>query len=876
MAEVSFGEWLSRQRKSSGLTQKQLALQISCSTSALKKIEAEERRPSAQIVGRLAEIFEIPPSEQIAFLHFARGDWASAPALPSRDAPWRTPRAVPQTNLPIPLTSFIGRGKELKEIIRLLKKNRLVTLTGPGGVGKTRLAIQSATKLRNQFRDGVWWVELAPLTDEHLVPQATAKSLGLRELPHQSLNEALSSFLRSKKLLLVLDNCEHLIAGCAQLSYDLLTHCASLTILATSRETLDITGEMTFQVPSLSLPGSEHLMDLLLEYESIRLFAERAYFKSGFTLSEQNASALLQICRRLDGIPLALELAAARTNSLTAEQIAERLNDRFHLLTQGSRVALPRHQTLQAAIDWSYDLLSEAEQTLFRRAAVFAGGWTLEAAQGVCSGDPIGASRILDSLTRLVDKSLVNMQEQEAETRYQMLETIREYGLERLAETGETHGMRSRHRDWFLEFVEQARLEWDKPSAPMWLAQLEREHGNLRAALEWSLQQGEAAIALRLANLLVYFWDTRNHWNEGRSWIERALAVAQFESDSLSPNAMALWAKSLVGQGRLAFIQGDLGAAKTYLEKSYALYKKLAQIHQLDEDEKDSYAQVLNYLGFTAMQESEYGQARERFEEALSLYRELEPTPGSGVGFTLVLLGGVALWRGEYEQAMRLGEEGQMIGRKSRHIQLTCAALDLAGRALYHQGDFKQGQQLLEESLALSRKLGNQQDLIDKLDRLGLIAYYEGDYQRAADLLEKALAMSQAPEYEVDRAVVQSTYAAVILAEEQPARARALLVESLPSLQQSGMKWFMIRALEILAAVDLAEFHPVRAVHLFGVASAARQILGAPLPPPERPAYERVVRLAREQLGDGEFTVAWEEGCRMTLNQGVSYALKTS
>jgi tetratricopeptide (TPR) repeat protein len=225
---------------------------------------------------------------------------------------------------------------------------------------------------------------------------------------------------------------------------------------------------------------------------------------------------------------------------------------------------------------------------------------------------------------------------------------------------------------------------------------------------------------------------------------------------------------------------------------------------------------------------------------------------------------------------MRLGEEGQIIGRKSRHIPLTCAALDLTGRALYHQGDFKQGQQLLEESLALSRKLGNQQDLIDKLDRLGLIAYYEGDYQRATDLLEKALTMSQAPEYEVDRAVVQSTYAAVILGEEQPARARALLVESLPSLQQSGMKWFIIRALEILAAVDLAEFHPVRAVHLFGVASAARQILGAPLPPPERPAYERVVQLAREQLGDEEFTVAWEEGCRMTLNQAVSYALTNS
>jgi len=305
LAEVSFGEWLRRQRKAAGLTQEQLALQISCSTSALKKIEAEERRPSAPIVERLAEIFNIPSSEHISFLRFARGDWKSVPTLQSGDAPWRVPIPVSPTNLPISLTSFIGREKEVEEIICLINKNRLVTLTGPGGVGKTRLAIQSSNKLLSQFKDGICWVELAPLTDEALVPQALAKSLGVREIPNQSWNQTLSNFLRSRQLLLVLDNCEHLIAGCAHLADTLLGLCPNLKILATSRESLGLLSEDVWSVPILSLPNPQRmtLIDLLMQFEGIRLFVERASAaKSDFILTERNALSVAHKRRRWRGL----------------------------------------------------------------------------------------------------------------------------------------------------------------------------------------------------------------------------------------------------------------------------------------------------------------------------------------------------------------------------------------------------------------------------------------------------------------------------------------------------------------------------------------------------------------------------------------------
>jgi non-specific serine/threonine protein kinase len=876
LAEVSFGEWLRRQRKAGGLTQQELALRLSCSARALKKFEAEQRRPSPPIVERLADHFNIPAGERAAFQRFARGDWAAAPAMRPPAGPWRAPRPAPPTDVPIPLTSFIGRKREVADVVRLVNQHRLVTLTGPGGVGKTRLAIESSGRLLGKFDDGVCWVELAALTDESLIPQAVAKALGAREIPNQSLLEILSDFLRSRQLLLVLDNCEHLIGGCARLAYDLLTRCATLKILATSREVLDITGEQAYQVPTLSLPRPEQLSlaGLLLEYESIRLFVERARARSGFRITEDNAAAVLQICRRLDGIPLALELAAARTPQLAAEHIAERLNDRFNLLTHGSRAALPRQQTLRATLAWSYDLLSENEQALFRRLAVFSGGWTLAAAQAVCAGEGFEPAADFDLLADLARKTLLSVPVGEGEPRYQMLETIGEYAREKLAEAAETERVSARHRDWFLQLAEDVKRDGRETSSRLQLDQLAREHDNFRAALNWSLRQGQVAKALRLTYKLADFWVIRDHWNEGRAWIERALKSAGFDAERPSPAPSTLWAQALCSLGRLAIAQRDVVAAQSVLEKCVGLYRSLSQSQGLSDAEHEDLALALNNLGFAAYYQGSYARAAALYEEALALYQ----ASGNivGIGFTLTNLARVANWQGQYGRAARLGEESAALGRKLEHVHLIAAALDVTGRALAGQCDFDRARSLLEESLALSRELDFQQDIADILNVLGLVEFYRGDNGRSAALFEEALALSQALNYSMGRAGALSGQAEIALAQADPARARPLLAESLAAFRQLGMKLNLIRCLEIEAAGDAAECHPARAARLFAAAAAAREALGAPLPPPDRPAYDRALTQTRTHLGPQAFATAYQTGLHLTLDQAIDDALEVS
>src|SRR5215210_5399636 len=373
----------------------------------------------------------------------------------------RTPERPPN-NLPLELSSFVGREKELAEVKRLLESTRLLTLTGSGGCGKTRLALAVARELAEGFEDGVWVVELAPLADPTLVPQAVASTLGVREQPGRSLTETLSDYLGSKKVLLVLDNCEHLVEACAELAEALLRSSPELRVLATSREALGITGEVAWLVPSLSLPDLRRLPDIesLPQYEAARLFVERAAaVKPSFTLTEQNAVAVAQVCYRLDGIPLAIELAAARAKVLSVEQIADRLEDSFGLLSAGGRTAMPRHRTLHATMDWSHELLPEEEQILFRRLSVFAGGFTLDAAEAVCAGEELERDEVLESLSHLVDKSLVIMREVGGEGRYRLLETVRQYAREKLSESGEAGQASERHAGYYLALAEEAEPE---------------------------------------------------------------------------------------------------------------------------------------------------------------------------------------------------------------------------------------------------------------------------------------------------------------------------------------------------------------------------------------------------------------------------------
>src|SRR6516162_8486227 len=446
-------------------------------------------------------------------------------------------------NLPMQLTSFVGREREIAETRRLLETTRLLTLTGPGGCGKTRLALRVAADSLEQFPDGVWLVELASLADPAFVPHTVAAALDVPEQPSRPVTDTLADYLRTKKLLLLVDNCEHLHAACQSLIDHLLRECAAVRILATSRVALGVEGESTYRVPSLRLPDSPHSLPAaqLAEYDAIRLFVDRAALaQSGFTLTERTAPAIAQICRRLDGMPLAIEFAAARVRMLSPDQIAARLDDRFRLLTAARRQILPRQQTLRATMDWSYDLLSEPEQALLRRLSVFAGGWPFEAAEAVCAGDGVAAPAILDLLTQLVDKSLVIAETHGGEARYRLLETVRQYGAEKLQGAGEAAEVRRRHRDWFVALAEQAEPELRGMRQRLWSDRLEMEHDNLRAAYEWTMTEPEGRReGLRLATALFSFWRSIGYWSEGHEWLEQGLLSSGDVAPSIRAKALA-------------------------------------------------------------------------------------------------------------------------------------------------------------------------------------------------------------------------------------------------------------------------------------------------------------------------------------------------
>ncbi len=443
-------------------------------------------------------------------------------------------------NLPPQMTSFIGREKEIAEVKQALSEHHLVTLTGSGGAGKTRLSLQVAADLLDQFPSGTWFVELAPITDPNLIPQTILSAADMQIQQGRSALDSLADFLREKTSLLVLDNCEHLIEACAKLADTLLNAAPNLKILASSREALGVKGEQAWHVPSLSIPDLKHLpaIEGLSQYEAVRLFIDRAVLaQPHFAVTNENAPAVAQICSRLDGIPLAIELAAARVKVLKAEQIAERLNDRFRLLTGGSRTALPRQQTLRALIDWSYDLLSENEKLLLRRLAVFMGGCTLEAAEQVCSDERLHADDVLDLLIHLVDKSLVVVDEQPGQLRYRMLETVRQYAREKLLESGEGERLHTQHLAYFLKFAEEAEPHLFRTEQIDWLDRLELDDDNLRAALEWAVddpQNNPPEAALRLCSALWYFWWIRGYRSYGQEWLKRALS-----KPSQSPGTVA-------------------------------------------------------------------------------------------------------------------------------------------------------------------------------------------------------------------------------------------------------------------------------------------------------------------------------------------------
>jgi predicted ATPase/DNA-binding XRE family transcriptional regulator len=903
LAEVSFGEWLKRRRGAAGLTQEQLASQINCSTSALRKFESEERRPSAEVVKQLADVFNISLEERVSFLRYARGDWQALSAIDSEDAPWRTPHVptTPRTNLPNSMSSFIGRNKELEEIKSFIIRNRLVTLAGLGGIGKTRLSLETARKMADTFPDGIWFVELAPVLEPALVPQVMINTLGLIEQANRSPQTILVDFLRDKKSFLILDNCEHVIQACAQLAETLLQACPDLKILATSREPLGIPGELTFNVAPLSIPdiGQPFAADHLADYEAVRLFLERAQtVLPDFKLTIHNAFAISQVCQHLDGIPLALELAAARVRGLGIEQIASRLDDRFHLLTGGARTVLPRHQTLQASIDWSHDLLTESERVLLRRLSIFAGGWTLEAAEQVCADGGINSNQILDLLLHLVDKSLVVAETQATETRYQMLETIRQYAREKLWAAGEEENMRQRQLVYFVDLAERAELNLRAFDMVIWLDRMEAELDNIRMALDWA-QESDIEAQLRLASALLWFWHIRGHVNEGVDWLERGLSLDALEQGDqpLRPRRAMIRGKALNATGLLRG-EAHIGKAAEYFEESLLLFKALGSpgkqgmayalmglagwtgIPKNDQslslfrevNDKFGIAQCLMSRANYARIEGDFIRAKTIGEEHLVLRKEIGDK--DGISIAQAHLGAIVLRQGDYQQARELFESSLSGFREVGNVQFVCMAFSGLSAIAREQNQLEQAAEILQESLFVAQNAGLTYATPTIFDDLGRLACEQGNYDLATKMFNEELIMCRDIEDKHGTASALHGLGQIAQSTGNHFVAHSFYSKSIWLGSEISSLWIVIINLAAFAqlATTYEEFE--KAGRLIGLIETRFPSLRFELFPTKRAEVDQSIVTARAALGEEAFATAYEEGKNMTLDEAIAYALE--
>lgn len=656
-----------------------------------------------------------------------------APGLEAEFPPLRTLDAR-ANNLPAATTAFVGRTREMSAIKERLKSARLLTLTGIGGGGKTRLALQVAADCIDDFSEGVFFIELAALTDTTQVIQTVADTLALREEAQTSLLTTLRSYLREKQILLLLDNCEHVVDACAQLCQQLVASCPGVRILTSSREPLRIPGEVVYPVPSLTIPDPtrDTTPERLLTFETARLFLERAtQVQPTFAVTSTNAPTLASVCYRLDGIPLAIELAAARVRSLSLEDINSKLDQRFRLLTGGSRTALPRQQTLRSLIDWSYDLLTDTEKVLLARLSVFLGGWTLESLEQICSGGSVEDWEVLDLLTSLIDKSLVIV-ESEGVARYRLLETVRQYALEKLEASGEADLVRARHQDYFVSLSEEAGHQLMGMDQKTWLARLEQEQENIRAALEWSLSGPQSvAPALRLCGAIWRFWLLRGYLTEGREWCERTLEKTH--DDDNREEHQENKAKVLNGAAGLAAHQGDYALARGYYGQCLAISRSREYPRGI--------ASALNNLGGIAIAEGDFALAGEYLKESVEINRKIGER--WNVAASLQNLGWVTRGLGNYDSANRYLEESLSLYRELGDRYGIGTALNTLGMVACDLNDSATARPYIEESLALFQEIEDQRNIALALTSLGNVFRIEKDYEQAARLWGAAEALRE-------------------------------------------------------------------------------------------------------------------------------------
>jgi non-specific serine/threonine protein kinase len=908
-----FAALLKEQRRAAGLTQEALAERAGLGVRSIQGLERGENRPLRDTRRRLADALALPEEARARFLTAAtpaqrRSTDAGTSATPPGPAalPHTLPQpAEPPHNLPLQLSSFIGRAREIAAVTRLLAGTRLLTLVGTGGVGKTRLAVQVGAALLDRYPHGVWLVELAPLAAPALVPSTVLTVLGVPEQPWRPAVDTLLDALRTRQLLLVLDNCEHLLEGCARLAEMLLRACPRLQVLATGREPLGLAGEARWRVPSLSVPTLDQRASpaLVARCEAVQLFLQRAQaVRPSFALTAANAASVAGICARLDGIPLALELAAGRLSTLGVADLAARLDQRFRLLTGGSRTALPRQRTLRATVEWSYELLTPAEQALFVRLSVFAGGWSLEAAEAVCSGGTITAEEVLDLLARLVEKSLVIAEElEEGSTWYRQLETLQQYGRERLGEADERAAVQRRHAAHYLALVERFERVIAGPEQLQWLDQLEREHDNLRTALAWCLDESEQAhghadapameTGMRLAMGLHTFWRDHDHHREGLAWLDRALVCG-----AAAPAAMR--AKALAIAGILAGMANDLTRSQVLLAASVALSREVGDPRLL--------SRALHDLGWATASNGQDEQAAAALDESLAVARAVgEPGRIAWALFhdLLRIVCGAAIERAEERaRARAAGEEcirlSQAIGGT---VQVAKVQLHLGQLALY-EGDHERARSLFVASLPMIRALGWRSTVAEGLAGLADVARALGDYAEAAARYAEVLTIyRQLGDHRTPAfAAVLGRLTDVALEQRDWTAAQAHVVESLAIARDAGLEGTaqLAVALEAQAALAAAQSTPERALRLAGAAAAlharlnqrvassgrakpnglvhlslTQERLDQSLAAPDDATLERRLATARQALSAEEQATAWAEGQAMTREQIVVYAL---
>lgn len=815
----------------------------------------------------------------------------------------RRPAVSMLHNLPPSLTSFIGRAEERREVKRLLTETRLLTLTGTGGSGKTRLLVEVARECIADYPDGVWLVELASLSDPSLVVHAAAAALNVREQAGTPLSQSVLHAISARNMLILLDNCEHLLGACAELAASVLRSCPAASIMATSRERLGIAGEYAYRVPSLSLPVLDDPIspESLNGCEAVQLFEARARrVRSEFRITQQNAPSVAGVCLRLDGIPLAIELAAARVRSLSVGELHRRLDECFDLLTGGDRAALPRQQTLRGLIDWSYDLLSPMEQRLLRWLSVFAGGWTLAEAETVCAGVVTvgsGSAGVLNTLAGLVDKSLVIVEEADGSVRYRFLEIVRQYARYRLAESGEVNAARESHLAYFAEFAEEAEPHLHGEEQGEWLQRLETDHDNLRAALSWSLSNADSDRLLRLCGALSRFWWTRGHLTEGREWCARALG--RLGKHEQSPHH----AKALIGAGGLAYFQGDYSSAHNYYRESLAIYDRTG--------DRAGTANTLNCLGNVAWNRGDAKSALDSYKKGLALFREEQNS--SGIAFALHGLGLASKALGEFAAAEAHLEESLTIFMEIGNLSGVAYTLQGLGLTAKDRGDIARAEQRYQECLHIFRDIGDRRGIAFSLHGLGLTANERNDFPAARSILEDALAIFREIEnlsgiayslhglatvacsrHESDSAIKFFEESLAIhrkledregialclfglgeAAYQQNVRQSALASFSAALAIHAGMgdKLRTVESLEAIGNVAAADGQIARAMNLWDAAGQVRDTIGIPLPARQGSVREQY-RSAAPRTEQGAAPSKSETGsCFLTIDEAVKFAL---